>query len=261
MRQHRSSFSWTRVGMVVKYYYPTLRLQVMWYPIVTAGLFLIVSLLQLAGGEVADASMGIMGALSFMFYWAPLALCRHESRLTTTLLPVTAVEKIVVLLGYFFVVIPILLFGVEYTLAGIVHYTVPEMSFLDRALAKYGELELEGKGMLMISSAFLSVLPAILCLWGVAHFRQNRTLKAMLTSCGVYLATSFAAGISGVILAFKKGYEDGMAGMAPATAEETFATTMVETMTDVFVVAGFVAMAASVVMAYMTYREIKNYQI
>lgn len=261
MRQHRSSFSWSRVGMVAKYYYPALRLQMMWYPIVTAGLFLIVSLLQLAGGEVADASMGIMGAISFMFYWAPLALCRHESRLTTTLLPVTAAEKTLVLLVYFFVVIPILLFGVEYALAGIVHYTMPEISFLDRALAKYEELELEDKGLLMVSTVFLSVLPAMLCLWGVAHFRQNRTLKAMLTSCGVYLATSFVAGISGVILAFKKGFEDGMAGVAPATAEETFARAMVETMTDVFVVVGIVAMAASVVMAYLTHREIKNYQI
>ncbi len=263
MELYKSGFSWRRVGMVVKYYYPTLRKQMIWYPAVAAGLCLIVSLLQLFGDTVANSSMGLLGAMSFMFYFAPVVLCRYESRLTTTLLPVTAAEKMVVLMVYFFVVIPLLLFGVEYAYAGLLHFTVPEMAFLDRAFAQYDalEIEIERKGLFMLSSAFLSILPTMLCLWGVTYYRQNRTLKALLTSCGVYLATSVAAGVGGMLLAFKRGFDDGVAGLAPAASEKAFVHEMTESMLAVFNVSGYVAMAASIVMAYLIYKEIKNFQI
>ncbi len=259
MELHKSGFSWARVWMVVKYYYPTLRNQIKWYPIVTVGLCLIVSLLQLAGGVVADASIGVFGAFSFMFYWAPVVLCRHESRLTTTQLPVTAAEIAVVLFGYFFVVIPMLLFGIEYAFAGITHYIAPEMSILDKIMTNAYDVEIEHKGLYIALMIFFSVLPAMLCLWSVVHFRQNRTLKAILVSGGVYIGTSVIAGIIAAIFAFKKGFEDGINGRE--FDEASFANEVASSMVDLLVVMGFIAMVVVVVMAIRTYKEIKNYQI
>lgn len=259
MKLQKSGFSWERVWMVAKYYYPTLCPQIKWYPIAAAGLTLIVGLLQLAGGVVADASTGIIGALSFMFYWAPLVLCRYESRLTTTLLPVTAAEKAVVLFGYFFIVVPILLFGVEYAILGVFHYIMPEMSFIDRVLAEYGDKQIELRFMAKSLWIFFSVLPVMLCLWGVVHFRQNRTLKAILTSGGAYLGTSFLSAFGVMLMAFMKGFEDGRSGRG--FDKSGFHDYVMGSMENMFIVIGAIALVAVVVMAIRTYKEIKNYQI
>lgn len=113
---YSSSFSWHRVGMIARYYYPALKWQMIIYPIVSA-LFGIITYLA-SRGNLDLATIGLFSVLvmtvvgftqPFMLYFAPGFLVR-SCRDVDVAIPALSSEKATFIMLYLFVVVPAMLY-------------------------------------------------------------------------------------------------------------------------------------------------------
>lgn len=119
-----NSFSWQRVRMIGEYYYPSLRLQILIYPlfsilcgiIIAIGRPTMLSLLNNSAepsglGLLSTMAIGLSGTVSaFMFYFAPIVFIRR-SRDIDVALPALWKEKAAFVVLYLFIFIPVIIYG------------------------------------------------------------------------------------------------------------------------------------------------------
>lgn len=127
------TFSWQRVSMIARYYYPSLRTQIVLYPTISIVLAVIITLGRPAvvsivtGGEKAlgisnffsTMAVGLAGtACQFMFYLAPIIFIRRSRDIDISL-PALWKEKATFVMLYLFVFIPLALYGPMFTINAI----------------------------------------------------------------------------------------------------------------------------------------------
>lgn len=111
--QTQSKFSFHRVAMVAGFYYPIFKKQIWFYPAVSLAFGIFSFLLQylLEPYSISGFFNALMSMiLSLMFFWAPCVL-GNEGRELEVSLPALWNEKAAFILGYFFVAIPIMVYG------------------------------------------------------------------------------------------------------------------------------------------------------
>lgn len=184
-------FSWKRVWMLARYIYPALKKQLICFPILS-----IVSGLTLVFAPFDITSMlGI--AIFFAYALAPIGLANRDFRLTSGMLPVKASEKFVLLMGYFWIVVPILLYLPVGIIFGASHIFNPAKV---HAILRVYYL---GFGMLspanMVLSQFFSTAIQVSVLLVVLKTSVNRTVKGIVTGIGVYIGFIFLTAISATL--------------------------------------------------------------
>ncbi len=257
MTQYNNGFSWERVKMVAAYYYPVIKPQMIWYPIVVALLYGLALLCQTVDW-LAPVGVALTGPFSFMFYFAPIILARRDCRLVTTMLPATAAEKMAVLAVYFFVVVPVLIFGVEYALVGITELVIPEYNFI---MAAYNAVGKDLSGLFMFSQLD-ELIPAVTCFWGIIYFKENRTLKSILVAGGSLIALGVLGAVYGIIYVAKEVIDAQAAGVAIKEEQisDNLAMHMANHMEPFLIGIGVVAVVYAAVMIWLSYRRVKSYQ-
>lgn len=111
--QTQSKFSFHRVAMVAGFYYPIFKKQIWFYPAVSLAFGIFSFLLQylLEPYSISGFFNALMSMiLSLMFFWAPCVL-GNEGRELEVSLPALWKEKAAFIIGYFFVAIPIMVYG------------------------------------------------------------------------------------------------------------------------------------------------------
>ena len=111
--QTQSKFSFHRVAMVAGFYYPIFKKQIWFYPAVSLAFGIFSFLLQylLEPYSISGFFNALMSmVLALMFFWAPCVL-GNEGRELEVSLPALWKEKAAFIIGYFFVAIPILVYG------------------------------------------------------------------------------------------------------------------------------------------------------
>ena len=114
-------FSWSRVRMIASYYYPSLRLQIIFYPLLSVLFGIIIAIGQpsmisfvtdiqsnhpTSIGMISTLAIGLSATVcSFMFYFAPIVFSRR-SRDIDVILPALWKEKALFVVLYLFVFIP-----------------------------------------------------------------------------------------------------------------------------------------------------------
>ncbi len=111
-------FSFKRAQMVARYYFPTFRTQLWLYPLV-GFIFGLLYHVQDYFSLLGVFYMLLSLTVGFMIYWAPIVMTSKQ-RTTDILLPAKWSEKALVLLVYFYVVVPIIVNLSTYLGAGIV---------------------------------------------------------------------------------------------------------------------------------------------
>lgn len=112
--QSSASFSFRRVGMVADFYYPIIKKQLWFYPLVSVLAGFITFFLSYFGsyfglGMNSFIAGLISMAMMFMYYWSPCILS-NDGREIEVALPALWTEKAVFMLGYFLIFIPVILF-------------------------------------------------------------------------------------------------------------------------------------------------------
>lgn len=175
-------FSWKRVAMVGRYYYPTLRLQIILYPLISLAVGIATYSTKLwYYSALIEAFYGILSvALSFMYYWAPTVFSRSNGRAIEVMLPARSSEKSTFIVLYTLVGVsamvwlPQLLCYIAFTL---ISGDSSIFSAYDMLHLTTGERIAAG-----LFSALQALVPICTCLLAVFAYKKSRVAMGILWS-------------------------------------------------------------------------------
>lgn len=157
----------------------------------------------------------IWATLPYMFSFAPLVMGkRGDSRIIERLLPVSATEKYVYLMGYFLIVIPIVVYAVP-ECALLLYKQIP--SIQTTALMDMLSIHFGISSAVMITNLTGAVATTLLCLYVVQHAKSSRMVKGIVSVFISQFGIAMMGAFYGVAAAFKSGLADGMADAANGT--------------------------------------------
>ena len=252
-----NGFSWERVMRIAEFYFPALRMQMILYPVVAIVLYS----LTLLGHYTLGDTVGILSGglcstvLSCMFYFAPVALTRRDTRIVETMLPATCAEKSVFLLGYFFVVIPVLLYGVYYGVGSAVQWIFGLYNVL---FSVNVSVIIQNTALVYASNVMSAIVPTITCLWAVLVTARSRALMGIVWSVVSLISLSMISGIGTLIMMFATGFFDAIM-KNPAVAEspeamESMGGSMLGSMTSILLIVGALAMIYNIFAVWRVWR-------
>lgn len=206
--------SWSRIFMTGRYFMPRLRWVVGAYPLLAAALTW--ASIAIADVRPGQASNNFMNILSYMIALAPLALARRADGELTFSLPALGWEKCTFLFGFFFVVVPLLVF--------LPAELVARLMGCDNVLMLTGNVavaRLTGVSTFIALSFCMLAAQMVVCLWTVMGARRNRILLAVVFTALVSVANAMAIGVVGAVVGFREAMagKEMMTDMADITVE------------------------------------------
>lgn len=199
-----------------------------------------------------------------MFVFGPLIFTLRDDRMISTTLPACGFEKAVFILGYTFVVVPVLAYVPAYLLNWICFGWLPTSSSLmaDMGIALSPILSVN----LMVSSITTNLAMTGICLWTVLVVSRNRVAKAILLPFCFSLGIGFIAGFSAMISAFSVGFKAGMEstanGDAPTHAPDIDLSEMVNSIVEPMTMPLIVICSAMALLAViMSWRAVCRRQL
>lgn len=253
----RDSWSWHRIGRLIGFYLPRLRKQMIIFPI--ASLVLASLLLINAGDGKFDQAMFVLvfTALPYWFALGPLSLTSGgDARPVERMLPALPAEKFFVQMVYILVVIPLMVYALPvvamWLRASVLHLpTGPMIDMIyhrcsPRSYQFYVNL---ADNLSMVALVFYIIWRA----------NRNRVFYSIIAIVCYQIFLSILGGIYGMIWAFRKGYEDGLAGreMEMPTPESIMDVINIE---PLLLVIGGCTFVAAVVLFSLSYRQIAHKQ-
>lgn len=184
--------------MLLRLYMPTFRWQLLAYFLLSlcmAGL--------MALGKAHDFILVSTTVCSFVlgtaYYLAPLVLCIHDYRPVCNTLPVTAGEKMAMLLIYFCAITFIALYGPYYLLYVIFPDALPTYS----EIVGHGvDFNLSPWQILLQSLGAVAVV--LVVIWGVLSAKGNRILKGICSLVCFIIIEGFISGMAGMAYALSR---------------------------------------------------------
>lgn len=223
-------FSWRRVWMLFQLYYPLLKKQMIFFPILSALAVLLTAWL-IKVNEVTsiwDQNFGFAGwpmiMVSIMFYLAPIGLARRDMRPLCAMLPVTVAEKMTFLILYFWIGVMLLTSGAVYLTAFVMIPFDPMMwDFIGNAINSFSNIL--GFSVWSIWGWIMAWTYQAIVMLVVISASRNRILWGILTYFGVAIASGIISGISGMIWAIYMIYQNGKGFAQELITEEGDALT------------------------------------
>lgn len=250
------SFSWQRVMMVARFYWPRLRTPLLLFVLVSAvSGFLNAWLMQSVLGLVISALPSMI--LAWIFYLFPLIFTRNQSPVTETLLPATAAEKSVFFIVMCLLVNPILVYIPYYTLNHLssLFFTGDITELISMLTEKFFT---ETKGVTM----FQALPPLATCMYVVFSRWRNRVGLAIGFTIAAVVGLTILGASYGIYLAFNAPelFCDHQAGESfSAGFEKGFS--MVEYMKPFTIGLSICSIIYAGIMSWLTCRSIRTNQV
>lgn len=180
-------FQWKRVGMIFSLYYPMIKWQIIWYPVLSLAVAGLMALGKCTGFLTVPITFGSL-LLSVAYFLAPIALTRRDYRQVSNILPVTAAEKLAFLIIYFYVFTYIMV-NVP---CGVMQKAFPDyVPCYVMANPAMPEISIGAVGY---ASGFLSSFTTMsVCLWAMVSLKTSRAAGVV----GAWLGFNFLLGLVG----------------------------------------------------------------
>lgn len=209
-------FSWRRVALLARFYYPVLRKQIIAIPIIV---FLCVLVISYA--PIFDSDKWVIVStlpVAFMFMMSPIGLARRDCRPLSNQLPVTPLEKMVFLILYFNVFMSLMSSG-GMMLAALILLPVSNQPMV-WLLDLYGRFaDIFGMSpfnpVLWLGGCFFQYC----VLYGVISAKKNRMAKGIIWMLSTFVIFQLMSGIIGLIIGIAISISD-----PPATLSQLDAT-------------------------------------
>lgn len=194
-------FSWRRVGMVARYYYPSLKRPLIIFPLLSlaVGLF---SILSLRYNFDLFYSGTLSTILTFTYYWSPVIFNRIESSQLTMTLPCRWSERATFVMIFALLGLPLLVMGPSTALSELGRYLYADN--YTSLLTRWGATDTSIMPVFttILLGLAMYMLPFTVALFTMFRARKSKVLKAMLFSIAALIAQIFAFGIiTGVVFA------------------------------------------------------------
>ncbi len=194
------SFSWRRVAMIARFYYPILRKQLIAMPI---AVFVCVLVSSYAISVYESELMMLVSSLpiALMMMLAPIGLARRDCRFLSDQLPVTAMEKFVFLMLYFNFVVMLITSGGSFLSALLL---MPVYSGSMTWLLNIYDTFEEMFGTSPWNPLFWPSSSMFQCftLYGVISARKNRMAKGLIYMFASFVIYQLICGIGGIVIGF-----------------------------------------------------------
>lgn len=270
-------FSWHRLGMVARFYFPRLKNQIILY----SALSLLSTLLLIAIIKVSyipESLLTPLGLLSSVLMWlGPAVFTMQEGPETETLLPAKGSEKVLFIMAYSLIGIPVLinLFSIltsSYSMdfvEGFLTGAKVSQDMKQSGIPLEDMIEmintLRNNHILMISSTLAGTFPCLVTLFVTMRTRHHRIIWSVVWNAVYFISMGMVAFTVGVIAAIRDsvtGKCSALADAAPTTETITKIQDIVLPIIDsLFTGIGIYTAVCSVVLLILTYRAIINRQI
>ena len=207
-------FSWRRVGLVARFYYPRLRTQIIIYPLTGILLTLLSIFAAVTGGSEIIWPV-VSSIVGFMLMFGPVSLGSRKGLEIETTFPATGAEKSTFIILYAMIGIPLLLLLPAAIGALLTPADITADFFAAKAFDMRRQLIDSTYGMVIFDEA----APMITCLWAVMAVKKNRVLMGIVWAIACNFAIGIAGGIYGIYIVFTTGLSDGRANLPMADPE------------------------------------------
>lgn len=273
-----NSFSWHRFGMVARFYYPRLKLQIMLYPLLS----LLSLLLTMAVARYDFMPIGpvtLLGiVLSAALWFGPAIFTYHEGPEVEAMLPANKNEKAIFIMAYSLIAVPVLINLFQWIFSDMIQEMMTGTTFLSKMTEANNGVQvtstefeafmdsLRHNKIIMASSVIISIFPSLVTLYVTMRARYNRIAWSLVWNI-VYLVVICIAGVTaGFIDVLNRnisGLFESVSEMPEGSADQLnailgFASPLCQ---NVFTAIGIITVAAAVVLLVLTYRSIVKRQV
>lgn len=255
-------FSWRRVWLIGHYMLPTLKKQLIVYPL-AAVLMSVMSQLFCYFGLIQLTEVGIMNSFAgLIFYFAPVSLARRDNRFIIVQLPAKISEKFAFLLIYYWVVIGVLTFGLSMLTSKCLGLFFPSPVNPDfKVIMETLTGVLGYKLDFIIVGGYLSGLALqAFALFGVVRAKTNRMLTGIGYTIVSYIAMCVISGLSAAVLAFVQiwKFKSEYGDMVSVDVEEFTTAVVSDLLPSVMAFITIIFCFIGVLLLYRTYKIIKH---
>lgn len=194
------NFSWRRVGMLFRYWFPRFDYRIWIFPVVVlaCGLLSLCFSLQ----ENSPEGVTILSMAYYAIILGPLVFAGRRAPEIRATLPVKTSELYVFLLIVSLVIIPLVVSSLSELFAYCCGVNLTSEKFYRTAFAESEQLGLKFNFVVMaIYSVLTYVVATVICLWGVVSAKNNPVGKSLLALVIGYFITGLTWGIFGAAVA------------------------------------------------------------
>lgn len=246
-----NKFSWNRVGMVARYYYPMLRSQIIWYPIVALAIQTLVFFSYFSAAWTVIGSL-LTTITSAMIAFGPLIFTNRSNRVLETMLPATSAEKSVFIIGYCLVAIPLLVLVVAWIDLTVLKAIFGEPEFLSMT-SRLADVH----GLEPYLQTFQQLIPLSTCMFCVA------AMKTRLKTIGFTILSLFILGVAGAVfgvwIALTGCFNEIAAGNS--VEPDIIADNIISSLSGLLWIIAILSIVYTIIMATLTARRIVHKQI
>ncbi len=247
------AFSIDRTVNIARYYYPSLKRQILIYPIagLIAGILNVTS--EMTPGGILFIGV-INSAISFLYTFGPIAFARRSSPVIETMLPATPREKATFLILYSLLGTALMVYLPFYLVVGIAH-----MAGIDTNLEMLtAEMGGQMSWRIYLGSAIQNLVPAITCLYAVMCARHNRALLGMVWAVVSMICLGIAGAVWGIWMVLSEKFLGAQCGEADP---EAIVGSITGSMGSLILTISIVSGLYTAIMIWLTYRRIAKRQI
>ncbi len=251
-----ANFSFNRFVSVARFYYPRLKYQIIWYPILSVlmGIGTLLCVIANMTGLFILLLVGSVFLISLLLEYGPLAFAIHSSPEIETSLPVTSCEKIAFIFLYTFIGIPVMVL----LPLSLISLAIPE-SMIPADMAEMGKIVSAMPCQAIILSFFQYLFPMSICLYAVMRYSRKRFAHGIIWTICANAVLALGGFIVGGAAAFLAGVNDGLKGIGPQT--DTVASEIIGEIGTLMNWFGSILAICSIFVIYKTYRAIKFHQL
>lgn len=194
------NFSWRRVGMLFRYWFPRFDYRIWIFPVVVlaCGLLSLCFSLQ----EHSPEGVTILAMAYYAIILGPLVFAGRRAPEIRATLPVKTSELYVFLLIVSLVIIPLVVSSLSELFAYCCGVNLTSEKFYRTAFAESEKLGLKFDFVVLaIYSVLTYAVATVICLWGVVSAKNNPVGKSLLALVIGYFITGLTWGIFGAAVA------------------------------------------------------------
>lgn len=241
-------FSWSRVALLYRTFAPRTRWMLITYPLVSALAVLFCYLMWRMTGSILTFT--IVQYLQYLAIFAPLALAMSRGTELLQTMPVLNSERIAYCILFYLILIPLLVFGTETLLEGLLLNMDEVFAGIPNQAAAAMATQLSSHWAFRCYLTLTIACSILTCMVTVIRSRKNQIGKAIIYTFLFLIVNGFLLGGIIGIIGFEAGFEAAVSG-APLNVdnfiETSFLPLLIKTIYFMFILL-FVYFAAMLVL-------------
>lgn len=255
---NNSAFHFNRFLMVARYYFPALKPQIILYPILASAIQILSFVLM--NYEVGMPFAGLMAMiLGAMSYFGPLMLSRRSDRVLETMLPASASEKATFIILYCYVAIPAFTIILPFAICQILTYIFGTPDYYHMVIDASGIKDINQHSAIQNLQALVPIATCMYCVVALKKKRYMTVVWCIVSVIALVVIATIGALIAAINSGFIDGVNDGIYGNPPDS--EAFKQSFIDILKSTYYVLTSISVIYAALMAWLTARKIKLFQI